>query len=89
MEVTDSNIRNLLPPNVKFSPNQYMINKLSKFYLLGRNAYYWDNILLSLANDPYINENKSTNSILSIIDNKFNITSLLDTLIQWDTYFCD
>ena len=89
MEVTDSNIRNLLPPNVKFSPNQYMINKLSKFYLLGRNAYYWDNILLSLANDPYINENKSTNSILSIIDNKFNITSLLDTLIQWDTYFTE
>ena len=27
--------------------------------------------------------------MLSIIDNKFNITSLLDTLIQWDTYFVE
>ena len=89
MEITDINIRNLLPPNIKFSPNQFMINKLSKFYLLGRNGYYWDNILLSLANDPYINENKLTNSILSIIDIKFNIYSLLDTLIQWDNYFIE
>ena len=89
MEVTDSNIRKLIPPNVTYSPNQFIIDKLSKFHLMGRNAYYWDNILLSLANDPNIDKNKFVISLFSKLCNKFNLTSLEDVLIQWDKYYIE
>ena len=89
MEVTDTNIINLIIGHELYDLDQSIINKLGKIQLLGRSGYYWNNILLSLTKYPHVEENEFCKFIVNAMNEKFNQSSLQDVLVELNTYYVE